>query len=86
MIAVPSIVRSGLDLLEGADRTLQRSAAALTRSGEPDDREAAPAVDASGDVVGAAVGAIYGRTAGRIGVALIAVGRDVETSLLDVLA
>jgi hypothetical protein len=86
MIGVPSIAQSGLGLLARADRTLQRSAETFTRSGEPADREAAPSVDASRDVVDAAVGVIYGRTAGRIGVTLIGVGRDTAKSLLDVLA
>ena len=86
MSGMPSITRSGLELLESADRRLQRSAETFTRSAEPADPNAAPSVDATTDVAEAAVGVIYGRSAFRMGVALIEVGRDTEKTLLDVLA
>jgi hypothetical protein len=87
MSGVPSISASGLGLLESADRRLQRSAATFTRSAEPaEDSSAAARPAALSEVVDAAVGVTYGRTAARIGVALIEVGRDTEQALLDVLA
>ncbi len=89
MSTIPSIAASGLGLLDAAEQRLTRSAQTFARSGAPAD----PAVDAaessartSDDVVDAAVGVIYGRSAFQIGVALIAVGRDTEKSLLDILA
>ena len=95
MSGVPSITASGLGLLERADRRLARSADAFTRSGAPSDRGVATtdpgAVatadgDKTADVVDAAVGVIYGRTAFQLGVTLIEAGRDTEKTLLDVLA
>lgn len=86
MSGVPSITASGLGLLDSADRRLQRSAATFTQSAAPADPSAQPAATETSDVVDAAVGVIYGRSAFRMGVTLIEVGRDTEKALLDVLA
>ena len=90
MSGIPSITASGLGLLEAAEQRLARSAHTFTRSGAPDDPAASapadPAASATDDVVDVAVGVIYGRSTFQIGVALIAVGRDTEQSLLDVIA
>ena len=86
MSAIPSVTASGLGLLDAAEQRLARSAQSFARSGAPDDSSAEPSVAALDDVVGAAVGVIYGRSAFQIGVSLIAVGRDTEKALLDILA
>ncbi|MEO6026922.1 MAG: hypothetical protein ABIR79_08680 [Candidatus Binatia bacterium] len=86
MSGIPSITASGLGLLDAAEQRLARSAHTFTRSGAPDDPAAGSSASAPDDVVDAAVGVIYGRSEFRIGVSLIAVGRDTEKSLLDILA
>jgi len=86
MSGIPSITASGLGVLDAAEQRLARSAHTFTRSGAPDDASADPAASTTDDVVDAAVGVIYGKSAFQIGVALIAVGRDTEQSLLDVIA
>jgi hypothetical protein len=87
MSTLPSITASGLGLLERADQRLAQSAQTFTRSAAT----AEPAATATGasdsaDVVDAAVGVIYGRSAFEIGIKLIAVGRDTEKKLLDIVA
>jgi len=92
MTPLPSLSAAGLGLIERADRRLAESARTFTRSAEPlaaptedADAGAAPATPQD-DVIAAAVGVIYGRTAFEIGVKLIEVGRDTEKLLLDVVA
>jgi ABC-type tungstate transport system substrate-binding protein len=91
MSMLPSITGSGLALVERADRRLAESAHAFTQSAESVDAPASAETSSAegngdADVVDAAVGVVYGRTAFEIGIALIAVGRDTEKSLVDVLA
>ena len=84
MSTLPSITASGLGLLERADQRLAQSAQTFTRgaaAAEPSNTDAATA-----EVVDAALGVIYGRSTFEMGLKLIAVGRDTEKALLDVLA
>lgn len=82
MGSIPSVTANGLDLLGRAERRLAASAQTFARSGATAD-QAVPSADTTVD---AAVGVIYGRSEFRIGLALIAVGRDTEKQLLDVIA
>jgi hypothetical protein len=94
MSMLPSIAASGLGLLARGEERLARSAATFTRSAEPSDPSAAdpaasaatPSATEGADLVDAALGVVYGRSAFEIGVRLIAVGRDTEQQLVDVLA
>jgi ABC-type tungstate transport system substrate-binding protein len=87
MDPLPSLTASGLGLLNSADRRLAESARTFTRSAETGDASAAAATATpETDVVDAAVGVIYGRSAFEIGVKLIEIGRDTEKLLLDVVA
>ena len=83
MSTIPSVTANGLDLLGRAERRLATSAESFARGGATAGDDAAPSPDTTVD---AAVGVIYGRSEFRIGVALIAVGRDTEKQLLDVIA
>jgi len=89
MSPLPSLSAAGLGLIERGDRRLAESARTFTRSAEPlapPTEDAGVAATPQDDVIDAAVGVIYGRTAIEIGVKLIEVGRDTEKQLLDVLA
>lgn len=91
MSLLPSLAASGLGLLDRADQRLAASARTFTRAATPLDAATATDADAAtatpqDDVVAAAVGVVYGRTAFEIGVKLIEVGRDTEKLLLDVIA
>ncbi|MCC6848184.1 MAG: hypothetical protein IT294_06750 [Deltaproteobacteria bacterium] len=91
MSILPAIMTSGLALIERADRRLGASARAFARAADAEVAGAAPSDGApasadGGDLVGAAVGVVYGRTSGASGVRLLAIGRDIEKTLLDVLA
>lgn len=46
----------------------------------------APSTDGGADLVDAALGVVYGRAMGALGVKLLEVGRDTEKMLVDVLA
>jgi hypothetical protein len=90
MSPLTSLAATGLGLLRQAEQRLADGARTFTRAAEAtattvsEGRAATPVTD--GDLVDAAVGVIYGRSAFAIGVTLIAVGRDTEKALLDVLA
>lgn len=91
MSPLPSLSAAGLGLLDRADRRLAESARTFTRSAEPVETMSgadptSATVTPQGDIVAAAVGVIYGRTAFAIGVKLIEVERDTEKLLLDVVA
>ncbi len=91
MSPLPSLTAAGLSLLDRADQRLAESARTFTRSAEPvetmsDADPASATATPQDDVIDAAVGVIYGRTAFAIGVKLIEVGRDTEKLLLDVVA
>jgi hypothetical protein len=79
-----SIMGAGLGLVEAADARLAQSARTFTQAAATAETET-PSTGGN-DLTDAAVGVIYGRSAFRMGVALIEVGRDTEKALLDVLA
>ncbi|MCC6766330.1 MAG: hypothetical protein IT293_16850 [Deltaproteobacteria bacterium] len=83
-----AITTSGLALIERADRRLAESVRTFTRAAGAAALEAAPTGGAAtGEgLAAAAVGVVYGRASGAIGVKLLEVGRDVEKALIDVLA
>lgn len=92
MSTLPSVTDSGLALLRRGERRLAESAQGFARAA---DGAGAPAADggvaptaaaSDGDLVDAAVGVIYGRTQFETGLRLIEVDRDVQKSLVDVLA
>lgn len=89
---LPSVANSGLALLERGERRLAESARGFTRAadgaGAPTTDGAPSAAEAASDsdLVDAAVGVIYGRTQFETGLRLIEVDRDVQKSLVDVLA
>jgi hypothetical protein len=87
---ITSLTASGTSLLASADRLLTRSAATFAHSALPTPRDSAPDTAAADrglePLTSAAIDLLDGRASFRIGVALIATGRDLDQHLLDVIA
>lgn len=79
---------SGLRLLEEGERRLERSAETFTRASRAPSLEdqANGAPDPSAELPQAVVDVIDGRTLGRTGTLLLRANREVEQSVLDILA
>ena len=79
---------SGVRLLDEGERRLERAASAFTRASSTPtlDELADGAPDPSADLPQAIVDVVDGRTFGRAGALLVRSDREVEDSVLDILA